>query len=102
MGYTVLAYSYQVISTMHFNAKATPTTNTKYSCRIKAVKLVNQSYGVQIMPVINSFGGGHTHTHMHVNRQSNFKKSGMWPAQNWFKNTEILTWLHQYLIHKSK
>ena len=49
------------------NAKATPINNNDYSCHITAVELVNQSYEVDIMPlVINNLGRGHTHTRTHT------------------------------------
>ena len=78
MAYTVLAYSYQVGSTMGFNRKATPTlqkystnqigsisyhirpivitslggatptNNNDYNCHIKAVEVFNQSNGFRI------------------------------------------------------
>ena len=54
---------------MHINAKAIPTNDTDYRCYIKAVELVNQSYGVYIAALVfNSLEGGdiHTHTHIHT------------------------------------
>ena len=49
---------------MHINAKATPTIDTDYRCYIKAIDLINQSYGVYIaVLVINNLKGGDTHTH---------------------------------------
>ena len=54
---------------MHINAKAIPTNDTDYRCYIKAVELVNQSYGVYIAALVfNSLEGGdiHTHTHTHI------------------------------------
>ena len=37
MAYTVLVYSYKVVSMMCINSKAILTNNTDYSCHIKAV-----------------------------------------------------------------
>ena len=81
--------------------KAIPTNNTDYSCYMKAVELVNQSYVVHIMPlVINSLGSGHTRTNKHTYRRSqriDFKKSGEhWPKvlRAWLKN--FLTYLHTW------
>ena len=49
---------------MCIDAKATPTNGIDYSCYIKALEFYNQSYGIHIKPVvINSLGGGHTHTY---------------------------------------
>ena len=56
----------------HINAKATPTNNTDYNCYIKAVELVNQSYGVYIAALfINSLEGVGTHTHTHTHTHAN-------------------------------
>ena len=53
---------------MHINAKATPTNDTDHNCYIKAVELVNQSYGIYIAALfINSLEGVGTHTHTHTN-----------------------------------
>ena len=65
---------------MRINAKAMPINDNDYNCHITATEL-DQSYGVYIMPlVINSLGGGHTHTHAntHTNdpHRINFKKPG--------------------------
>ena len=38
--YTPIAYSSSLVSTTHFNSKATPIINTNYSCHTKAVELV--------------------------------------------------------------
>ena len=70
----------RLVSVTSFNCKATPTNDTNYSCHIKAVELLNQSYRVHIMPkitppIINSLRGGHTHADfLDI---SNFKKPGM-------------------------
>ena len=50
---------------MHFNSKAMPTCDTDYSCCIEVVELVNQSYGLHIIPhhtCSQSLRGRHTHT----------------------------------------
>ena len=65
------------------DAKAMPTNDTNYSCHIKAIKLIYQSYGFYITPlVINSFGGGHTHTD--VRKETILRKqvhAGLWPVR---------------------
>ena len=56
---------------MHINAKATPTNDTDYRCYIKAIDLINQSYGVYIaVLVINNLKGGDTHTHTHSRKHT--------------------------------
>ena len=45
-----LLYLIGLVSMMHFNSKATPTIVNDCSYHLKAVKLVNQSYGVHITP----------------------------------------------------
>ena len=61
---------------MHTNAKAMAINDNDYSCHITAVDLFNQLYEVHIMPlVINSPGGGDTHTYRRLHR-NNVKKPG--------------------------
>ena len=38
--YTVLLYSYWLVSMMRMDAYVTPTNNTDYSCHIKAIELI--------------------------------------------------------------
>ena len=61
------------------------TNNTGYSCHIKAVELLNQSYGVHITPhhatsYLQPWGLTYmqTHTHMHTDiiDKTNSKKQG--------------------------
>ena len=62
----------RLVTMTRSNFNATPTTDSNCSCHIKAVELFNQSYGVHIMPlVINSLGGGYTHTHTHTHTHTN-------------------------------
>ena len=59
---------------MNINGKVTPINDNGNSCHITAVELVCMgSISCKIMPpVINSLGGGHTHsnTHAHTNRHT--------------------------------
>ena len=52
------------------DAKAMPNNDTDYSCHLKAVEFVHQSFGVYITPyhamVINIVGGRHTQRHTHI------------------------------------
>ena len=53
-----------LVPTMCINAKATPTNKTN---------LLNQSYGVHIMPLLNgsyTLRGGHTHAHAYRHSQT--------------------------------
>ena len=50
---------------MCFNYRAKPSSNTDYSCHIKAVELVYQLCGVHIMPLITRTRT-YTHTHTHT------------------------------------
>ena len=40
MAYTVLAYSYWLVSMTHMDAYITPTNDTDYSCHLKAIELI--------------------------------------------------------------
>ena len=52
---------------MFFNFKGTPTNDTDYSCHIKAVELVYPIIlGLYTSLIINSLGGGDTHTPPHT------------------------------------
>ena len=66
----------RLIFTMCINAKtmqSMPANNTNYSCYIKAVELVLPIIWVNITPlVINSLGGGHTHTNIQKSAQNQF------------------------------
>ena len=67
MPYTALVSLIGLVSTTCINTKATPIYDTNYNCHTTTIELLNQSYGVHIMPLfINSLGGGHTHTHTHA------------------------------------
>ena len=57
-----------------------PTNDTDYSCHIKAVKLVNQSCGVHIMPLVITSLGADTHT---LCRQDQFLESRRMLASGW-------------------
>ena len=78
-----------VVSMTRMDAYAMPTSNTDYSYYIKAIKLIDQSYGVYITPlVIHSFGGRHIHTHTYkcLHRSNSKKPDTLWPVRTWFKN----------------
>ena len=63
----------RLVFMMHITAEAMPTNDTDYRCYIKAIDLINQSYGVYIAAlVINSLEGGHTHTHTHTQTQHRY------------------------------
>ena len=64
-----------------------------------------------IMPlVINSLGGGHTHTHTHTHTQTHIQtirtgpilgnqaRAGLRPARAWFKNCEINPKVASYIV----
>ena len=68
-----------LISMTYINAKATPINDADYSGHITAIEPVQPIIWVHITPlVINSLGGGHTHTHTNVADKSNYKKPGAW------------------------
>ena len=53
----------KLVSTTYFNSKATSTSATDYSCHIKVIEVVNQSYGIHIMPLVINCLGGDTHVY---------------------------------------
>ena len=53
----------KLVSTTYFNSKAMSTNATDYSCDIKVIELVNQSYGIHIMPLAINCLGGDTHVY---------------------------------------
>ena len=70
MAYTALAYS---VFMTRMDAKVMPTDDTDYSscysCHIKPLNSSKQSYAYRVYitpPVINSLGGGRTHTYTHT------------------------------------
>ena len=52
----------------------TPTNDIDYSCLLKAIELIDQTYGSishHITPLgVHNLGGRHTHTHTHAYRHS--------------------------------
>jgi len=64
--------------------------------------LFNQSQKLHITPlVINSLGGGHTHTQTSRTKviSRNQARAGLWPARAWFKK---LTKTYWYIYNNTK
>ena len=82
-----------LVYTMRTNSKATPINNNDYSCCRTCLANRMGSISCHITPlVINSLGGGHTHTNTHTDVRTetilrNQASAGLWPVRFWFKNT---------------
>ena len=92
--YTMLADTYWASFHDAYECYIMPTNDTDYSCHIKTHKtyLTNRmgsiSHQITLL-VINSLGGGHTHTHAYRRSRTevilrNQARAGLWPAHAWF------------------
>ena len=70
---------------MHIDDKAMPTNDTDYSCYI--AKNFRTCLTNHMSPlVINSLGGGYTHTDVHTKAILRHQVcTGLWPVHIWFK-----------------